>query len=461
MGKSSTSVMGAHTITTCFTADPCYRLLNRFGRPPRKRVREPFMPPSRFAAAAAAVLLSLSLAACHMSHLTGLVITPGPGSETLAAAGQTAQYKAVATYQTGHAPAVLTDVTDTVTWTAANSSVATVSATGLATAVASGKTTITAESDGTVASSDITVSLPAPAVGVPPSISVIPAAVSASGKGETTQFLALGSLDRTGVLANLTSSVPWVSSNPSVATVDALGRAVALANGTSTITATANGLAASSVLTVALTPPPPIIPSALTIIPAAGGATATAIGEATQFLAIGNLGTTGVVQDVTNQVKWSSSDPSVAVIDRNGLATAVAEGVGPNVTTITAEAISTAGTLVTATSTLSATVGAAPDLPSLKVYFVGKGSGTVTSAPPGLTGSGTGPCTTGTICTGSFPLCSTVMLTAQPSPGFSFAGWSANCTEVQSSPTMASGIHTQCSVSMVTNGNVGAIFNQP
>ncbi len=286
-----------------------------------------------------------------MSHLTGLTVVPGAGSETLTAAGQTVQYKALATYQTGRAAPVQSDVTDSVTWSASNAAVATMSAAGMATATGIGKTTITAESGGLVASSDVTVAVPSAASGAQPTLSVIP-----------------------------------------------------------------------------------------------GTATVTTIGEPTQFLAVGDLNGSGTVQDLTNRVKWQSSDVSVATIDQAGLATAV--GVSSTGTTITAVVNAANGSVLTATSTLTSTTGGGSvTLPSLSVYKVGGGTGTLSSAPAGLT------CNPQNTCTGFFPLHSVVTLTAQPSGASTFGGWSANCVP-GSTPT-------QCTVTMGNNETVGAIFNTP
>jgi hypothetical protein len=82
-------------------------------------------------------------------------------------------------------------------------------------------------------------------------------------------------------------------------------------------------------------------------------------------------------------------------------------------------------------------------LPSLSVYLVGSGSGTVVSSPAGINCSGSG-----SGCSAFFPQGSTVTLTA--SPGSSFGGWSANCTPDTANP---------CTVTMSTNQTVGAIFN--
>jgi hypothetical protein len=88
--------------------------------------------------------------------------------------------------------------------------------------------------------------------------------------------------------------------------------------------------------------------------------------------------------------------------------------------------------------------GGGSSLPSLSVYLVGAGTGTVVSSPAGINCSGSG-----SGCTAYFPAGSTVTLTATPSSG-TFGGWSSNCTPDAANP---------CTVTMGTNQTVGAIFN--
>jgi alpha-tubulin suppressor-like RCC1 family protein len=106
-------------------------------------------------------------------------------------------------------------------------------------------------------------------------------------------------------------------------------------------------------------------------------------------------------------VTWTSSTPSVASISARGLATALS----PGVTTITALSGARAGT-----TTL--TVFARP---VLTVVREGLGSGTVTSNPNGI------DC--GTACSAAFTANTTVTLTATPSLGSTFLGWTGGgCT---------------------------------
>jgi Divergent InlB B-repeat domain len=86
-------------------------------------------------------------------------------------------------------------------------------------------------------------------------------------------------------------------------------------------------------------------------------------------------------------------------------------------------------------------------LPVLTVYEVGLGTGTVTSNPVGIN------CTSGAGCSGNFVAGTAVTLTAVPSAGSTFGGWSSNCL-----PDTAA--TTSCTIVMNNNEPVGAIFNQ-
>ena len=214
------------------------------------------MPFTRTISTAAAVLLCLSLPACNMNRLTSLTVTPGAGAEVLSATGQTVQYKAIAVYQSGQDAPVSSDVTDSVTWTASNPAVAAMSAAGVATATGFGKTTITAEISGTLATSDVTVTAPTAAPSVQPTLSILPAAGTSLSPnvGETTQFLAIGDLNGSGVLRDLTNNVYWQSSDVSVATIDQSGLATTAGTAATTTTITAIATAANgSVLTASST----------------------------------------------------------------------------------------------------------------------------------------------------------------------------------------------------------------
>lgn len=131
-----------------------------------------------------------------------------------------------------------------VTWSTSNARVATV-ADGVVTAVGTGTATITVTTDdgGFTASCTVTVS-------------AVPVAVTGVTLSETKLELPAGTtytLSAAVQPANATNqNVTWTSSNPSIATVDALGRVTALTEGTVRITATTadGGFTASCTVTV-------------------------------------------------------------------------------------------------------------------------------------------------------------------------------------------------------------------
>lgn len=164
-------------------------------------------------------------------------------------------------------------------------------------------------------------------------------------------------------------------------------------------------------------------------------------GETAQFIAIGTFTGTPATVDMTSQANWVSSDVGVATIDSAGLATT---GIVEGATTITAIGTGAHGAAITGTASLTTTSLGSGQLPTLAVYAVGLGTGTVTSAPAGIT------CKSGAGCTGNFQLGSTVTLTAASAAGSTFGGWSSNCTP-SDQPT--------CTITMNNNDAVGVIFN--
>jgi len=136
----------------------------------------------------------------------------------------------------------------TVTWASSNTSVATVSASGLVTGKVAGTATITATSEGQSGTSTITV------VRVPvASVSVTPATASVQ-VGSAVQLTATPK-DASG--SPLTGrTVTWASSDASVATVSTSGLVTGRAAGTATITATSEGQSGTATITVTPQPPP-------------------------------------------------------------------------------------------------------------------------------------------------------------------------------------------------------------
>jgi len=129
--------------------------------------------------------------------------------------------------------------------------------------------------------------------------------------GTTQQFTATGFYSNGTVTPGL--SVSWSSSNTSVATINGTsGVATGVANGTTTITATALGItSASTTLTV----------NGITSITVTPADPSIGVGQTQAFKATSNGGT-----DVTSLVTWSSVTTSVATITTAGVATGVSAG---------------------------------------------------------------------------------------------------------------------------------------
>jgi hypothetical protein len=138
-----------------------------------------------------------------------------------------------------------------------------------------------------------------------------------------------------------------------------------------------------------------------------------------QLRALGTYIHPPVTKDITNQVTWASNTPDIVTVNSTGVLTATGQACGSALVSATvttnksAGNISSSGALVTAymTGTVVCFSGVA-----LTVEFTGTGSGTVTSAPLGLSCNGT--------CTASFPSGTSVTLTATPTGSSSFGGWS-------------------------------------
>jgi trimeric autotransporter adhesin len=199
----------------------------------------------------------------------------------------------------------------TVTWSSSNTSVASVSSSGLVTAAGTGSATVTATSEGKTATSAITVSAP-PAVPVA-SVSVALAASSLT-VGQTTQATAT-TRDAAGTV--LTGrGITWSSSNTAVARVNSTGVVLAVGVGSATIQATSEGVSGSASLTVSAVPV-----ATVSVSLASSSLTAGQTTQATATLkdAAGNT-LTG------RSIAWSSSNTSIATVNANGQVTTVAAG---------------------------------------------------------------------------------------------------------------------------------------
>jgi hypothetical protein len=345
------------------------------------------------------------------------------------------------------------------------------------------------------------------------SVQVTPPA-QALAVGQTAQFTATGTYGNANhpSIQNVTSLVTWTSGTPSVATVSASGIATAVGAGTTTITATStafNGPTSSSA-TLTVTGSSGTGGSSggnilsLTIIPS--GIVFGSLTQSGQYLAIGTFSTTPTVRDLTNSVKWLTSEPNKFPVtnysltvpgtgtQNGGVVSAYGASVGNVGATITAEATDSNGSLATATASVGCPFAVATpptpptttspgspgnpgscneDVPqllsTLTVYNEGlnpntpeQGGNWLVTAPS-ATGTlavincGPGAGTGKSVCTATYPLGTTVTLTAPAQSGVKFGGWSSNCTNTG---TITQTGPNTCTVHLSdSDATVGAIFN--
>src|ERR1700722_8814627 len=226
--------------------------------------------------------------------LTSINVTP---VNALIPLGTVQQFIATGTFS----DSTTQDITGTVAWTSAPTSVASITFSGLATGKDLGSVTITATSgainnsvSATVNAADLS------------SIAVLPATPTIA-QNTTEQFSAIGTFDD-GSTHNLTAQVTWNSSNPI---------AMGISQGTTTIKATLGGISGSTTLDV----------TNATIVSISVTPTGRTIAPTTElsFTATGTVSDSST-QVITTDATWTSSDTAVATVGAEGGATAVAAG---------------------------------------------------------------------------------------------------------------------------------------
>jgi hypothetical protein len=175
-------------------------------------------------------------------------ITLYPSDPTIPQLGQTTKFIALGVYSPASSN---NDLTSVATWASSNVGIATISSPGLATAVGCGTTTITAEYQGVVGQTLLTVECNGGQT--LQSITVLPGNPVIPQIGQTTQFIALGTL-LAGGQVDLTNIATWSSSNVQVATVSNTGLATAVSCGTTTVSAESQSIVGTAFLTVSCGP---------------------------------------------------------------------------------------------------------------------------------------------------------------------------------------------------------------
>jgi uncharacterized protein YjdB len=201
-----------------------------------------------------------------------------------------------------------------VSWSSSNPSIATVSSTGVVTAVAAGSASITATSETKTGSATASVNAPAPA---PVSTVTVSLATSTIQPGQTSQASAVTRDANGNVLTGRT--ITWTSSNNAVATVSSNGLVTGVAAGSATITATSETKTGSAGITVQAVAPVPVATVSVSL-----ASSTIQSGQTSQATAVARDASNNVLTG--RVVTWSSSNTAVATVSSSGLVTGVAAG---------------------------------------------------------------------------------------------------------------------------------------
>ena len=223
----------------------------------------------------------------------------------------------------------------TVSWSTSDATVATVSQTGLVTAVGAGTATITVTTNDGNKKATCTVTVTAPATPIP---------VTSIALNKTSSTLYVGATETLTVTytpadANTGKGITWSTNNSSVASV-ANGVVTGVAVGTAVITATTeNNKTATCNITVEAAPVIPV--------------SSVTLNKTTTSIQVGKTETLTVSVEPSNatdpSVNWTTSNSAVASV-ANGVVTGVAAGEA----TITVTSNSTPGKSATCTVTVTA-----------------------------------------------------------------------------------------------------------
>ncbi|MBL9019692.1 MAG: Ig-like domain-containing protein [Myxococcales bacterium] len=298
------------------------------------------------------------------AQLVSISVTPSAPS---IAKGTDQQFTATGTYTDNSTQ----NITAAVTWSSSLPSVATIAASGLAHGEDAGTTTITATLGAISGSTTLEVTNV-----VLVSIAITPNTPSIA-KGTSQSFTATGTYSDNST-QNLTGAVTWSSSLTNVATISGAGVAFGANPGTTTITATLDGISGTATLEV----------TAATLVSIAVTPSTASIAKGTnqQFIATGTY-TDNSTQPLTDAVAWSSSDTNVATISSASPDWGVAHGANTGTTTITASLGMVSGTAtLTVTAATLVSIAVTPIAPSIakgtSQQFTATGTYTDSSTQP-------------------------------------------------------------------------------
>ncbi|MFQ2056476.1 beta strand repeat-containing protein [Aeromonas veronii] len=254
--------------------------------------------------------------------LTKIQVTPTAAS---LAKGFSQSLRAIGIYSDN----TTSDISNRVAWRSNNTSMVTVTTTGLATGMGVGITTVTASMDGTISNNAVMTVTAAVLTG----IQVTPSILTTSGvsnltlaKGNAQKLTAMGTYSD-GTAKNITDRVAWYSTDITRVTITINGLAKAVGIGDTTLRASLNDISSNSI-TVTVTN------ALLTHIQiTVNGSTTQGVsilslakGNNQQLAAIGTY-TDGTTANITNEVAWNSDNSDAATVNTKGLATGVELGI--------------------------------------------------------------------------------------------------------------------------------------
>lgn len=374
-----------------------------------------------------AVCVIAPIIGCGSAQVDSIAVSPTTQASII---GQTVQFTAVGSYGHGPShPSAQHDVTGKATWTSSAPSVATVSSSGLVTAVAAGTTTIKASMNGftgvVFGTATVTVINPSGTGGSVSgllSLQIIPSSVTVLDLKDTGQFLAIGTFATSPTVRDLTNSVNWISSFPNIFPVSTNGTG-SPSSGTTAGVVTAYGSGTGIIIAEATDPK--------------SGSIQTATATFNCPLKLPTYDSTGKV-----------TDPGTCYFSAPSLLATL---------TIYSAGLNSTGWLVTASS--------ATGTPN--VIHCGPGSQTASLGAP--------------VCTATYPLNpdpnnpgypdpnnpTKVVVEAHSESGVNFGGWSYNCTPSDQngnplpagSPQWTAAGPNYCYVNLTSNDTIGAIFN--
>jgi uncharacterized protein YjdB len=254
------------------------------------------------------------VAALHVTAAVMTAIAVTPSNPTVSAGGML-QFHATGQFTDGGTldlPLAL--------WASEHEPVATITATGLATAGAKGSSEITAKFEGITGRTTLNVT-----DAVLDSITITPAEATVA-KGLPQAFIATGNYSD-GSHPIITEQVQWTSSEVAFATISTAGVASTHAEGEATITAALDGKTQTATLTV-----DPAVLKRVDVTPL----TASVIPGATQQYTATGILTDDSSVPLTATATWSSDHPELATVSDTGASKGLVTGVAVGTATITA-----------------------------------------------------------------------------------------------------------------------------